>query len=59
MKENKASSSAYTVVDGILHTANSPKLSYLVDSETYRKKYLYSNYSRTHQGEYIVVTEVN
>jgi len=25
MKENKASSTAYTVVDGILHTANKSK----------------------------------
>ena len=34
MKEDSASSTAYTVVHGILHTANNPKLAYLVDAET-------------------------
>ena len=33
MKEDKASSTAYTVVHGILHTARNPKLSYLIDKE--------------------------
>ncbi len=33
MKEDKASSTAYTVLHGILHTANNPKLTNLVDKE--------------------------
>lgn len=34
MKEDKASSTAYTVIHGILHTAKNPKLTHLVDEET-------------------------
>jgi methyltransferase (TIGR00027 family) len=34
MKEDKASSTAYTVLHGILHTINNPKLKDLVDKET-------------------------
>lgn len=33
MKKNKASSTAYTVVHGILHTAKNPKLGFLVSDE--------------------------
>ncbi|MBU0631365.1 class I SAM-dependent methyltransferase [bacterium] len=34
MKEDKASSTAYSVVHGILHTAKNPQLSHLVDDDT-------------------------
>jgi len=34
MKENTASSTAYTVVHGILHTKKNPQLSYLVEEDT-------------------------
>ncbi|MBU1216720.1 class I SAM-dependent methyltransferase [bacterium] len=34
MKEDKASSTAYTVLHGILHTIKNPKLAHLVDEET-------------------------
>ncbi|PLY05520.1 MAG: hypothetical protein C0625_13100 [Arcobacter sp.] len=34
MKEDKASSTAYTVVQGILHTKNNPQLSHLIEEET-------------------------
>ncbi|XPV69839.1 MAG: class I SAM-dependent methyltransferase [Halarcobacter sp.] len=34
MKEDKASSTAYTVLHGILHTIKNPKLNHLVDKET-------------------------
>ena len=34
MKEDKASSTAYTVLHGILHTIKNPKLAHLVDKET-------------------------
>jgi methyltransferase (TIGR00027 family) len=34
MKEERASSTAYTVIHGILHTAKNPQLSHLVDEET-------------------------
>lgn len=36
MKEEHASSTAYTVIHGILHTAKNPKLAHLVDDETRR-----------------------
>ncbi len=34
MKEERASSTAYTVIHGILHTAKNPQLSHLVDEES-------------------------
>ena len=34
MKEDEASSTAYTVIHGILHTAKNPKLKHLVDTDT-------------------------